>query len=126
VKRHWDYPGGVFAMFGGVHLYRYKAHVNRVIDGDTLIADVDLGFYIHLHELKFRLFGINTPEISGAEREWGLIVKDYVKGLLENKEVEIVSYKTDSFGRWLCDIYLGDLHINKHLFEEGMAKIYKG
>jgi micrococcal nuclease len=117
---------GFLLWLGGVYVYRYKAKVTRVIDGDTIVANVDLGFYIHLHELDFRLVGINTPEMYGSEREEGLKVKEYLRLLIEGNDVEIETYKADSFGRWLCNVWYEGIHINQHLIEIGMAEIYRG
>lgn len=94
----------------GDDLYTYKAHVISVIDGDTLDLDVDLGFNTHLRE-RFRLMGINAPEIRGAERERGLEAKLFVEALLPlGKEVLVHTFKDrkEKYGRWLANIYLED------------------
>lgn len=108
-------------------MFQYKAIITNVIDGDTFDMDIDLGFHIHIHE-RVRLLDIDTPEKFGAEKELGLIVKQYAEDKFLGKEVIIKSEKvdaaadTDSFGRWLarvsmngkdiCDIY-NALGINK-------------
>ena len=43
-------------------MYEYKAKLVRVIDGDTIDVDIDLGFKVFLQKERVRLFGINTPE----------------------------------------------------------------
>ena len=53
-------------------MYQYKAKVIDVYDGDTITAMVDLGFY-HFQQMKFRLYGIDTPEIRG-ESDFGFIL----------------------------------------------------
>jgi micrococcal nuclease len=55
-------------------MYEYKALIISVYDGDTVTALVDLGFFVK-KEAKLRLYGIDTPEIRGEEREKGLISK---------------------------------------------------
>ena len=108
-------------------MYQYKAIITNVVDGDTFDMDIDLGFHIHIHE-RVRLLGVDTPEKFGAEKELGLIVKDYADYMFLGAEVIIKSEKadvaanTDSFGRWLvrvdvsgediCDIY-NSLGVNK-------------
>ena len=108
-------------------MYQYKALITNVVDGDTFDMDIDLGFNIHIHE-RVRLLDIDTPEKFGAEKDLGLIVKQYAVDHFLYKEVIIKSEKadvaanTDSFGRWLvrvnvdgkdiCDIY-NFLGINK-------------
>ena len=59
-------------------LYTYKATVERVIDGDTLLVRIDLGFRTTIQE-RVRLRGIDEPEMSTAE---GKRTRDYVKATL--------------------------------------------
>lgn len=108
-------------------MYKYKAVITNVVDGDTFDMDIDLGFNIHIHE-RVRLLDIDTPEKFGEEKELGLIVKEYATYNFLGQEVIIESEKedvgadTDSFGRWLvratingediCDIY-NALGVNK-------------
>ena len=47
-------------------LYQYKANIVRVIDGDTVVADIDLGFNVWRRDERLRLFGIDTPERKKA------------------------------------------------------------
>ena len=96
-------------------MYDYNATITNVIDGDTYDVDIDLGFHIHIHE-RIRVLGLDTPEKRGSERELGLICLEWAKKNFLNKEVilysekEIKSPQTDSFGRWLCKIYVKDLN----------------
>ena len=73
-------------------MYNYKAKIIGVYDGDTVTAMVDLGF-LHFQEMKLRLYGIDTPELRGPEREQGIIVRDILREMILNKEVTIRSYK---------------------------------
>ena len=43
-------------------MYEYKALINRVVDGDTVDVDIDLGFGVWLHDERVRIMGIDTPE----------------------------------------------------------------
>jgi len=102
--------------------YIYKAIVDRVVDGDTFDCIVDLGFNI-IAKMRFRLRNINTPEVRGKEREEGLIVKEYVKGLIENKEVLIETFKLGKYGRYIVEIYLdNNEELSTHLLDKGMGK----
>lgn len=87
--------------------YTRVGTVVNVIDGDTLDIQCDLGFYITVTE-RFRVKGVDTPEIFGDTREAGMRAKNFVEGLLLNKEVTIISTKRDGFRRWLADIYFID------------------
>ena len=52
-------------------MYEYKATVKRVIDGDSLVLDIDLGFYMFMNETKIRLYGLDTPEMNSVtKRKW--------------------------------------------------------
>ena len=57
-------------------LYTYNARCTSVYDGDSITVDIDLGFNHWMLNQKIRLFGINTPEVRGAERPSGLIARD--------------------------------------------------
>jgi len=69
-------------------LYTYRANVTDVYDGDSIIVDVDLGFYIWLHRQEFRLYGINAPEIGNAA---GQQARDFLKSKILGKQVIIQS-----------------------------------
>lgn len=107
-------------------MYQYKAVIKSVYDGDTCTAIVDLGFTVSV-EVKFRLFGIDTPELKGgtpATKAAGQKAKERVKQLVEGKTVFLDSYQgSDAFGRWLCIIRLPDatVSINQLLLDEGHA-----
>jgi micrococcal nuclease len=86
----------------------YRAHVTSVYDGDTITVDIDLGFGIVMHKQKIRLFGINTPEVRGAEKVEGKKVRDFVREIILAKDIEIQTIKSEKkgkYGRWLGTIY---------------------
>lgn len=98
-------------------MYTYRAIITNVIDGDTYDVDIDLGFHIHIHE-RIRVLDLDTPECRGKEKELGNICKQYAEKKFLNQEIilqskeEIQEPKTDSFGRWLCRIFLNSNKIN--------------
>jgi len=106
-------------------MYNYKAYIKAVYDGDTVTAVVDLGF-LHYQEMKLRLYGIDTPELRGEEREAGLVVRDIVREMILDKEVEIHSYKDKQgkFGRYLATILIDGLNLNDWLVANGHATVY--
>lgn len=107
-------------------MYQYKAKIIDVYDGDTVTALVDLGF-LSFREMKLRLYGIDTPELRGAEKIEGRKVRDIVREMILHKEVTINSYKDKQgkYGRYLATIILEDgLNINEWLVENGHAKPY--
>jgi micrococcal nuclease len=105
-------------------MFTYKARVIDVYDGDTITVLADLGFHTTV-KLKLRLFGINTPELRGPNREAGLVARDRVNGLVMGKDIIIKTHKDkqEKFGRWLAEIYLpgSEVSINTLLVEEKLA-----
>jgi micrococcal nuclease len=101
-------------------LYKYKATVQRVVDGDTIDFLVGLGFRIN-YDVRVRLIGINAPErnaLGGSE------ATDYLKAKLPiGKEVFIETFKnpTDKYGRWLATIYLDEVNLNQLIIADGHA-----
>ena len=113
-------------------MYTYKAHVTKVYDGDTITADVDLGMGVWLRNQKIRLFGLNAPEMRGVERNEGVKSRDFLRKLILNKEVTLMTYKDEKgkWGRWLGDIFISndqgvDVCINTILIQKGYAKPYE-
>lgn len=106
-------------------MYHYKATIIDVYDGDTVTALVDLGF-LHFQEMKLRLYGIDTPELRGAEKEQGKEVRDIVRNLILNQEVEIYTHKDKQgkYGRYLATIVKDDININQWLVDNNHAISY--
>ena len=111
-------------------LYTYRAEIVRVIDGDTIVADIDLGFNIWLRDEHLRLHGIDTPEMSTDE---GKVIADEVRARLEGKTLYICTVKakrsdaeaTGSFGRYLAVIHQDGQNINEWLLKSGRAVPYE-
>ena len=78
-------------------LYHYKITVTKVVDGDTIYGDVDLGFNVKAKKMEFRLAEVNTPETKGETRTAGLASKKFVEDVLLNKEVCIKGKFSISF-----------------------------
>ena len=100
-------------------LFTYKAYVERVIDGDTLKVQIDLGFDIWTRQ-SIRLRAIDAPEIDTKE---GKRAKEFV--MRELKEVPFITLKStrsDKYDRYLADIFYNDnLYLNQRLLDEGHA-----
>ncbi len=106
--------------------FEHKARCTKVYDGDTITADILVGFGVVLEDQKLRLYGINTPEVRGDMRPWGLEVRDYVRDLIFGKEFRVrTDYKKCKYGRWLVDVYVDPVdNLNQHLVEAGLAVEY--
>jgi micrococcal nuclease len=95
-------------------MYQYNAIIHKVIDGDTMELDIDLGLMTWIHNEKIRLYGINTPEVYGVKKgsaEWELGNKSsiFVKANLKEKDeviIETVKDKKEKYGRYLALIYI--------------------
>ena len=107
-------------------MFEYRALVKKVYDGDTITADIDLGFGIVLQNQKIRLLGVNAPEVRGNSRKAGLKSRNYLRSKILNKWVTIKTHKDKKgkYGRWLAEILLNSQSINKTLIIEGHAEEY--
>lgn len=102
--------------------YTYGATVDRVIDGDTVVLLVDLGFHIQAKE-TFRLHGLNAPEVRGAEREEGLRSEAWLIGQLSGlTHIQTLKDKMGKYGRYLVELFDGDGSINQRMIAEGFAE----
>lgn len=117
----------------------YRARCLRVVDGDTVDLQVDVGFMM-TYTGRFRLGIVDTPELNSkdpAERELALKAKEQLAEWLKPGQtptewpLSVTTTKTDSFGRWLClvmarDAEGKDLYVNQRLIDLGLAKYFKG
>ena len=75
-------------------MYEYKCKVIRVIDGDTVDVNIDLGFGVWLHKERVRIQGIDTPESRTRDKEekvYGLAAKAELKVLLDDDNVKLIT-----------------------------------
>jgi micrococcal nuclease len=107
-------------------MHTYKAIVLKVIDGDTFTAKVDLGFYLVMENdhFRFRILGLQAPEIKGKTRAEGLRAKYFLRDMIEGKEVIISTEKTDNFGRWLATVDFQGTDITQLMISEGYGVPY--
>lgn len=105
-------------------LFTYKAYVERVIDGDTLYVDIDLGFKMGIYQY-LRLRGINCPEIDAPE---GKKAKAFVeRELAKVPYITLTSSRSDKYDRYLADVFYGgatgdEIYLNQRLLDEGLAE----
>ena len=88
-------------------VYNYKCTLVRVIDGDTIDIDLDLGFDVWLRNQRVRLYGIDTPESrtrNKAEKVLGLAAKEFLTQQCRNT-FTIASMGRGKFGRILGIVY---------------------
>ena len=110
----------------------------KVVDGDTIDAEIDLGFDIKVKK-RVRFMGVNAPESRTRdleEKAKGLAAKDRVKQLLEGcKNITLKSHGVGKFGRCLGELHLDIVDgqekltlvsLNELLINEGHATEYHG
>lgn len=116
-------------------MYEYKVNITRVVDGDTVDVDIDLGFGMWIKDERVRMMGIDTPESrtrDKVEKKFGLASKEKLKSILGKKAVlkTQVNKKGEDmkgkFGRILGDFVVGDKMATDILIEEGYAVAYFG
>ena len=119
-------------------MYEYRCKVIKVIDGDTVDVDIDLGFDIMLRDERVRIMGIDTPESrtrDKVEKKFGLASKARLKELIGGKSGPILKTQINKngedmrgkFGRILGDFVTEDGRmVTDILVEEGHAVAYFG
>ena len=111
-------------------MYQYKIKkITRIVDGDTVDLDIDLGFGITISH-RVRLKGINAPEtktLDLEEKNKGIQARLWLeKELSRSGEWIIETTKEDKYGRMLGTLYLvGDpVTVNERMLNEGIARPY--
>ena len=116
-------------------MYDYRVKIVRVIDGDTVDVDIDLGFGTWLKKERVRIMGIDTPESrtrDKVEKKFGLAAKYRLKELLSKTAIlrTQISKKGEDmkgkFGRILGDFEVGERMVTEIMIEEGHAVPYMG
>ena len=116
-------------------MYEYKAKLVKIVDGDTVDVDIDLGFGVWLKNERVRIMGIDTPESrtrDKVEKIFGLAAKDRVEELIKKDTILKTFAAKDGedmkgkFGRILGDFIVGEKMLTEILIEEGHAVKYYG
>ena len=82
-------------------MYEYRANIVRVIDGDTVVVDIDLGFGVWLHDKRVRLLGIDAPKSrtrDKVEKKYGLMATEALKE--ELKDGAVLKTRLDGKGKY--------------------------
>ena len=118
-------------------MYQYRCKILKVIDGDTVDVDIDLGFGICITDERVRIMGIDTPESRTrdlTEKAFGLASKNRLKELLPEDSYQVLKTEVSKngedmkgkFGRILGDFLIGEKRVTEYLIEEGHAVPYHG
>ena len=115
------------------YIYRVR-QVHKVVDGDTIDVDIDLGFDVSLAK-RVRLAGVDTPESRTKdeyEKKLGLEAKEWLKKNLEGAKNSIIKTElpdsTEKYGRILGWLYINDqpVSLNEQMIQQGYAWSYLG
>jgi len=116
-----------------MELYNYKACINRVVDGDTIDVDIDLGFNIWLYNERVRLLGIDAPPPRSRdleEKAAGLLSADVLSKLLPvdldiTVTIDILQPR-GKYGRIVGTVYKNGDNINHYMIDNNYAVSYNG
>ena len=122
-------------------MYEYRVKIIKVVDGDTVDVDIDLGFGVWLKKQRIRLFGIDTPESRTRDKEekkYGKAASAFLKDHLKIGVPHLRTYKDGKgkFGRILGEFWVEEhneehnvtakTNINQLMIEEHHAVAYHG
>ena len=101
--------------------YVYRAELVRVIDGNTVIMNIDLGFKVWLHDEVLRLDKGTAPDVKGPQKAEGQKWKTALEDLLTGKEL-IIETKKEKSGAWPGVRFLATIWANGEKVNETLAK----
>ena len=116
-------------------MFEYSCKLVKVIDGDTIDIDIDLGFGVWLRNQRIRMYGIDTPESRTRdldEKKYGLAAKAFLTEMLDDSHLILKTHKDErgKFGRILGEIWrttnFADQSINNYMIEKHHAVAYYG
>jgi len=84
-------------------MYEYSCKILRVVDGDTVDVDIDLGFGVWMHKQRIRMYGIDTPESRTRdleEKKFGLMAKEIVKKWIPEGSTQTLITEKDDKGKY--------------------------
>ena len=111
-------------------MHEYSCVITKIIDGDTVDVDIDLGFDCWLRKQRIRLYGIDTPESrtrDKQEKRYGLAAKKFVMDFIPVGSSAILKTKEKGkYGRYLGDMKVGSKWLCKALLDNHHAVKYFG
>jgi len=117
-------------------MHEYRCVVTRVVDGDTVDVDIDLGFGIWMRKQRIRMYGIDTPESRTRdleEKKYGKAAKKFLEGMIDDSKGIVLKTHKDGkgkFGRILGELWrtsdFADQSINEYMIEKHHAVRYMG
>ena len=103
----------ILICFFSCTIEKHTGRVVKVIDGDTFDMIFDE------KKIRVRMFGIDSPERGQA---FNVKAKEFTASVIAGKEVSVVIRSKDRYGRFVCDVYLGDsTYVNAEIVKAGYA-----
>jgi len=111
-------------------VHEYHCVITKIIDGDTIDVDIDLGFDCWLHKQRIRLYGIDTPESRTRdleEKKYGLAAKAFVQKFIPLGSTALLNTKEKGkYGRYLGDFKVKNQWLCTELLKHRHAVRYEG
>jgi endonuclease YncB( thermonuclease family) len=132
MPRHWTAIGCIASLLvlawaaaaPAVAPRPVQATVDRVVDGDTVVATSE-----NATKLRIRLLGIDAPEVAHGhkpDQPFGPEARRHLERLVVNQSVRLELYGPDIYRRILAVIWAGDTNVNVQMVRVGLAEIYRG
>lgn len=114
-----------------MNMYQYNVKISKVVDGDTVDVDIDLGFSTVLKKQRVRMMGIDTPESRTrdlVEKKFGKAAKAHLKKILQAENITLVSHDKGKFGRILGELFVNgeEISVNQRMINDHHAVPYTG
>ena len=113
-----------------LNAHYFLVKVVKVVDGDTVDVDIDLGFQQWIHKERIRLSGIDCPESrtsDDVEKKYGLLAKDFVADFLTtDSDIYLHTLEKGKYGRYLGDFFVDGKWLTARLLDEHHAVKYNG
>jgi endonuclease YncB( thermonuclease family) len=99
-------------------VFTYPAQLVRCVDADTLRLVIDVGFNMTRREASYRLSRVDAPELS---TDAGKLARAALEGYLLGKTLVAQTFKSDSFGRYITEVWADGANVSDWLVQAGHA-----
>ncbi|MAC71635.1 MAG: nuclease [Gammaproteobacteria bacterium] len=109
--------------------YIYVCEIVKVVDGDTIDVNVDLGWSVSVRKQRIRLYGIDAPESRTRdleEKQFGKASKKFVKDFLNSDHILLKTREKGKYGRYLGDFCVDDKWLCDEMIQAHHAVPYYG
>lgn len=104
----------------------YNCKVTNVVDGDTFDCHLLIDPYFKLFmDVRIRLARVDCPEIRGETKVQGLKIAEIVRGKLLNKDVQLLKFENDKYGRTIAEVVVDQMYLSDWLLSQNYCVEYK-